>query len=68
MIDPNYLKMISDRLEAMNMNSPSPAGEIRGEYKIPSIEEQMGQTALHYLRNKEKENSRNQDRSQEGWI
>lgn len=65
MVDPNYLKMISDRLEKMNLgNNPNRSGEVHGEYKLPSIEDQVGQTAMAYLKRKREEESRNLNNEQ----
>lgn len=58
-VDPNYLKMIADRLDKMNGGSPPRPGEIQGEYKIPNIMDQMGQTAMVYLNRKKEEEARN---------
>ena len=58
-VDPNYLKMISDRLDKMNGGSPVRQGEIQGEYKLPSTMDQMGQTAMAYLSRKKEEEARN---------
>jgi hypothetical protein len=58
-VDPNYLKMIADRLDKMNGGSPVRAGEIQGEYKFPNIMDQMGQTAMAYLNRKKEEEARN---------
>jgi hypothetical protein len=58
-VDPNYLKMISDRLDKMNGGSPARPGEIQGEYKLPNIMDQMGQTAMAYLNRKKEEEARN---------
>ena len=65
MVDPNYLKMISDRLEKMNFSNPSNnSGEVYGEYKLPSFEEQVGQTAMAYLNKKREEETRNLNNGQ----
>ena len=58
-VDPNYLKMIADRLDKMNGGSPARPGEIQGEYKLPSTMDQMGQTAMAYLNRKKEEEARN---------
>jgi len=54
-VDPNYLKMIADRLDQMNGGPLSKPGEIQGEYKLPSLMDQMGQTAMAYLKKKKEE-------------
>lgn len=58
-VDPNYLKMIADRLDKMNGGFPARSGEIQGEYKLPNIMDQMGQTATDYLNKKKEEETRN---------
>lgn len=58
-VDPNYLKMIADRLDKMNGGSPVRPGEIQGEYKLPNIMDQMGQTAMAYLNRKKEEEAKN---------
>jgi len=58
-VDPNYLKMIADRLDKMNGGSSVRPGEIQGEYKLPNIMDQMGQTAMAYLNRKKEEEARN---------
>ena len=58
-VDPNYMKMIADRLDKMNCGSPSKNGEIQGEYKLPDMMDQMGQTAMAYLNRKKEEEARN---------
>jgi hypothetical protein len=57
-VDPNYLKMIADRLDKMNGGSPARPNEIQGEYKLPSLMDQMGQTAMAYLQRKREEEAR----------
>jgi hypothetical protein len=48
-----YLDQISKRLEAMNPHlSGSRGAECNEPFQMPSIMDQMGQTALHYLENK----------------
>ncbi len=48
-----YLDQISKRLEAMNPHlAGSKKAECNEPFVIPSIMDQMGQTALHYLKNK----------------
>lgn len=58
-VDPNYLKMIADRLDKMNGGSRNKHGEIQGEYKLPSLMDQMGQTAMAYLNKKKEEETKN---------
>lgn len=48
-----YLDHISKRLEAMNPNlNTSGESGFKDPFNLPSIMDQMGQTALHYLKNK----------------
>ena len=48
-----YLEYISKRLEAMNPNSEGHRVDTCNEpFEIPSFIDQVGQTAMHYLRNK----------------
>jgi len=48
-----YLDYISKRLEAMNPSANQVNGSSCQEpFSMPSIMDQMGQTALHYLNNK----------------
>lgn len=48
-----YLDQISKRLEAMNPHLSGTKGpECNEPFQMPSIMDQMGQTALHYLKNK----------------
>lgn len=48
-----YLDQISKRLEAMNPHLTGSRGvECNEPFQMPSIMDQMGQTALHYLKNK----------------
>ena len=47
-----YLDHIAKRLEAMNPDIVNGVNVINQPYKIPSFEEQLGQTAMAYLANK----------------
>ncbi len=48
-----YLEYISKRLEAMNPNSGGHRVDTCNEpFAMPSFIDQVGQTAMHYLRNK----------------
>lgn len=49
-----YLDMISKRLETMNPHlvNSVPGAEAYSTYKMPSLMDQMGQTALAYLEKK----------------
>lgn len=48
-----YLDQISKRLGAMNPHlAGSKGSECNEPFTLPSIMDQMGQTALHYLKNK----------------
>ena len=52
-----YLDMISKRLENMNPHviNSVPGAEPYAAYKLPSFEDQLGQTALAYLNRKKSE-------------
>ena len=52
-----YMDMISKRLENMNPHlvNSTPGAEPYGSYKLPSFEEQLGQTALAFLDRKKNE-------------
>jgi hypothetical protein len=52
-----YLDMISKRLENMNpqLTNSVPGAEPYAPYKMPSFEEQLGQTAIAYLNRKKSE-------------
>jgi len=47
-----YLDQIAKRLEAMNPDISNGINIINQPYKIPSFEDQLGQTAMAYLANK----------------
>jgi hypothetical protein len=47
-----YLDHIAKRLEAMNPNIVNGVNIIQEPYKMPSFEDQLGQTAMAYLANK----------------
>jgi hypothetical protein len=50
-----YLDMISKRLEAMNpglVGSVNVGGECREPFKMPSFIDQVGMSAMEYLKNK----------------
>ena len=48
-----YLEYISKRLEAMNPGAGGHPGESCQEpFAMPSFIDQVGQTAIHYLKNK----------------
>lgn len=52
-----YLEMISKRLENMNqhLTHTAPGAEPYSSYKIPSLLDQMGQTAIEYMNRKKNE-------------
>lgn len=52
-----YLDMISKRLENMNphLSNSIPGADPYSSYKMPSFEDQLGQTALAYLNKKKSE-------------
>jgi hypothetical protein len=47
-----YLDHISKRLEAMNPDIMNGVNVIQEPFKMPSFEDQLGQTAMAYLANK----------------
>ena len=47
-----YLDHIAKRLEAMNPDIANGVNIIQEPYKMPSFEDQLGQTAMAYLANK----------------
>jgi len=47
-----YLDFIAKRLEAMNPDIVNGVNVIQEPYKMPSFEDQLGQTAMAYLANK----------------
>ncbi len=47
-----YLDHIAKRLEAMNPDIVNGVNVIQEPFKMPSFEEQLGQTAMAYLANK----------------
>jgi hypothetical protein len=47
-----YLDQIAKRLEAMNPDIVNGINIINQPYKMPSFEDQLGQTAMAYLANK----------------
>lgn len=47
-----YLDQIAKRLEAMNPDISNGINIINQTYKMPSFEDQLGQTAMAYLANK----------------
>jgi len=47
-----YLDHIAKRLEAMNPDVVNGVNIINQPYKMPSFEDQLGQTAMAYLANK----------------
>jgi hypothetical protein len=47
-----YLDHIAKRLEAMNPDVVNGGNIINQPYKMPSFEDQLGQTAMAYLANK----------------
>lgn len=58
-----YMDMISKRLENMNphLAHTAPGAEAYSSYKIPSLLDQMGQTAIAYMNRKKDEIQSNPD-------
>lgn len=48
-----YMEMIARKLDAFKKFSGNSEESSNFAYKIPSFEEQVGQTALNYLKNKQ---------------
>lgn len=55
-----YLNSIATKLDSLRRTDPKSGSGPVEQYKMPSFEEQLGQTALAYLRNK-KEIQKNED-------
>ena len=52
-----YLDHIAKRLEAMNPDIVNGVNVIQEPFKMPSFEDQLGQTAMAYLANKKNRES-----------
>jgi hypothetical protein len=52
-----YLDHIAKRLEAMNPDIVNGVNVIQEPFKMPSFEDQLGQTAMAYLANKKNQDN-----------